>query len=126
MIFLFTNSVFYDMIIIPHKTKLFGIIARIFNYVKNASSCVLLYRKKFCVVTIPSSAFLSVAQNCCHAFFIIKIYIMEVKDYEKKVCGIILIISIFMTFVPYIYAATVVDSGTCGDNATWSLNSRER
>lgn len=85
MIFLFTNSVFYDMIIIPHKTKLFGIIARIFNYVKNASSfCVLLYRKKFCVVTIPSSAFLSVAQNCCHAFFIIKIYFMEVKDYEKK------------------------------------------
>lgn len=42
---------------------------------------------------------------------------------KKKVCGIILIISIFMTFVPYIYAATVVDSGTCGDNATWSLNS---
>lgn len=42
---------------------------------------------------------------------------------KKRVCGIILIISIFMTFVPYIYAATVVDSGTCGDNATWSLNS---
>lgn len=37
---------------------------------------------------------------------------------KKRVCGIILIISIFMTFVPYIYAATVVDSGTCGDNAT--------
>lgn len=43
---------------------------------------------------------------------------MEVKDYEKKSLWIILIISIFMTFVPYIYAATVVDSGTCGDNAT--------
>ena len=42
---------------------------------------------------------------------------------KKRVCGIILIISIFMTFVPCIYAATVVDSGTCGDNATWSLNS---
>lgn len=42
---------------------------------------------------------------------------------KKRVCGIILIISIFMTFVPYIYAATVVDSGTCGDNATWSLDS---
>ena len=42
---------------------------------------------------------------------------------KKRVCGIILIISIFMTFVPYIYAATVVDSGACGDNATWSLDS---
>ena len=42
---------------------------------------------------------------------------------KKRVCGIMLIISILMTFVPYIYAATVVDSGTCGDNATWSLNS---
>lgn len=44
---------------------------------------------------------------------------------KKRVCGIILIISIFMTFVPYIYAATVVDSGACGDNATWSLDSSE-
>lgn len=42
---------------------------------------------------------------------------------KKRVCEIILIISIFMTFVPCIYAATVVDSGACGDNATWSLDS---
>lgn len=41
---------------------------------------------------------------------------------KKSIIGLIVVLCVLTAFVPCTYAAQIVDSGTCGDNITWSLS----
>ena len=42
---------------------------------------------------------------------------------KKRVLCILLVLSMMLSFVPSVYAAAVVESGSCGDSATYTLDS---
>lgn len=41
---------------------------------------------------------------------------------KKRILSLVLVLSMLCAFVPVIHAATITDSGTCGDNLTWTFN----
>ena len=41
---------------------------------------------------------------------------------KKKILSLILAVSMLCTFMPVITSAAIVDSGTCGENVTWTLD----